>query len=137
MATEIWVNIGSGNGLVPSGNKPLHWTNVDLSSVRSSDIHLSASSREISQPSITEIIWKIEYLKFHLNFPGVNELTTAWHYTGKRTLPEILLSHDPVHKCFYDTEPQIIKENDYFFMYDLVNMPYQYVYYGRFCYALE
>ena len=23
MATEIWVKIGSGNGLVPSGNKPL------------------------------------------------------------------------------------------------------------------
>ena len=23
MATEIWVNIGSGNGLVPDGTKPL------------------------------------------------------------------------------------------------------------------
>ena len=23
MATEIWINIGSGNGLLPSGNKPL------------------------------------------------------------------------------------------------------------------
>ena len=23
MATEIWVNIGSGNGLLPGGNKPL------------------------------------------------------------------------------------------------------------------
>ena len=36
------VNIGSGNGLVPSGNKTITWTNVDLSSVRSSDIHLMA-----------------------------------------------------------------------------------------------
>ena len=35
-------------------------------SVRSSDIHLRASSQEITQPSITEIIWKInKYLKFH------------------------------------------------------------------------
>ena len=50
------------------------WTNVDLSSVRSSDIHLGASSQEIPQPSITEIICKIKYLKFHSNFPGANEL---------------------------------------------------------------
>ena len=33
-----------------------------------------ASSQEITQPSITEIIWKIKYLKFHSNFPGANEL---------------------------------------------------------------
>ena len=25
------------------------------------------------QPSITEIIWKIKYLRFHSNFPGANE----------------------------------------------------------------
>ena len=50
------------------------WTNVDLSSVESSDIHLRASSQEIPQPSITEIIWKIKYLKFHSNLPGANEL---------------------------------------------------------------
>ena len=40
----------------------------------SSDIHLRASSQEIPQPSITEIIWKIKYLKFHSNFSGANEL---------------------------------------------------------------
>ena len=37
MATEIWVNIGSGNGLL---HQAITWTNVDLSSVMSSDIHL-------------------------------------------------------------------------------------------------
>ena len=67
MAPAIWVNTGSGNGLVPSGN-------VDLSSARSSDIHLRASSQEIPQPSITEIIWKINDLKCHWNLPGANEL---------------------------------------------------------------
>ena len=36
------------------------WTNVDLSSVRSSDIHLRVCSQEIPQLSITEIIWKIK-----------------------------------------------------------------------------
>ena len=71
MATEIWVNIGSGNGLLPDGN-------VDLSSVRSSDINLRASSKEISQPSITEIIWKINCLKFYSNFPGASELIQCW-----------------------------------------------------------
>ena len=36
---------------------------------------LRASSQEIPQPSITEIICKVKYLKFHSNFPGANELT--------------------------------------------------------------
>ena len=66
MKTENWVNIGSGNGLLPDGTKPLP--------VRSGDIHRKASSQEIPQPSITEIIWKIKYIKFHSNFPGANEL---------------------------------------------------------------
>ena len=80
MATEIWVNIGSDNGLVPSGN--ITWTNVDLSSVRSNDIHLSTSSQKIPQPSITEIIWEVKYLKYHSNFSGANELTqeAVWTY---------------------------------------------------------
>ena len=28
-ATLIWVNIGSGNGLLPDMTKPISWTNVD------------------------------------------------------------------------------------------------------------
>ena len=54
MSTEIWVNIGSGNGLLPDGTKPL--PERMLSSVRSSDIHLRAGSHsEIPQPSVTEM----------------------------------------------------------------------------------
>ena len=49
MATEIWVNIGSGNGLLPDGTKPLH------------------------KRYLNEIICKIKHLKFHSNFPGANE----------------------------------------------------------------
>ena len=49
------------------------WTNVDLS--RFSDFHLREISQEILNPSITKIIFKITYLKFHLNFPGTNELS--------------------------------------------------------------
>ena len=58
-------------------HQAITWSNVDLSSVRSSqDIHLKASSQEILQSSISEIIWKIKYLKYHSNFPGANELIT-------------------------------------------------------------
>ena len=71
MATELWVNIGSGNGLVLSG---ITWTNVDLSLVRSSDIDLMAISQGAPQPSITKIRLKITYLKFLSNLPGANEL---------------------------------------------------------------
>ena len=46
------------------------WTNVDWSSVNSSDIRI----RAISQPPMTIICLKITYIKFHSNFPWVNEL---------------------------------------------------------------
>ena len=76
MATEIWVNIGSSNGLVPDGTKPLpeSWANVAWSSAKSSDIHIGAISQEKPQPSITKIHLKITYLKFLSNFPGANKL---------------------------------------------------------------
>ena len=54
---------------------PSHYrTNVDLSSVRSSGIHLRAILQEIPQPSVTEIGLKITYLKFCSNLPGADEL---------------------------------------------------------------
>ena len=51
------------------------WTNVDLSSLRSSDVHLRAISLEISQPSVTKISLKIIFLRFYWNLPGTNELS--------------------------------------------------------------
>ena len=71
---EIWVNIGSGNGLVPSGTKPLPERNVDWSSVKSSDIHIRAISQEMPQSPIIKIRSKITYPKFHSNFSGAIEL---------------------------------------------------------------
>ena len=50
------------------------WTNVKLSSVRSSDNHLRTVLQETLQPSVTSISLKIIYLKYHLNLPGVSEL---------------------------------------------------------------
>ena len=73
MVTEIWVNIASGNGLLPDSTKPLpkpmltdhHWSPVIFI--------IRAISQEMPQPSITKIYLKITYLKFHSNFPGANE----------------------------------------------------------------
>ena len=60
---------------------PSHYlTNVDLSSLRSSDVHLMAISFEISQPSVTKISLKIIFLRFHWNLPGASELKCI-HYT--------------------------------------------------------
>ena len=63
MAIEIWVNIGSANGLLPDGTKPLPEPMLtdDWSSVRSSDIHTRAISEEVTQPSITKICLKIGF----------------------------------------------------------------------------
>ena len=46
------------------------WTNVDLSSVKSSYIYLMAISQEIHQPSMTKSNMKITHLKCHWNLPG-------------------------------------------------------------------
>ena len=73
MATEIWVNIGSGNGFLPDGTKLL--PDIDWSSVKLSDIHTRAISQEMPEPSVSKIHLKITHLKFNPNFPGANELT--------------------------------------------------------------
>ena len=55
---------------------PSHYlTNLDLSSVRSNGIHLSAILQEIAQPSVTKISFVIIHLKFCSNLSGANELT--------------------------------------------------------------
>ena len=50
-------------------HRAITWSNVDLSSARSGDIHPSAISLEISQPPASTIT----YLKFHWNLPRANE----------------------------------------------------------------
>ena len=62
------VNIGLGNDLLPGKKKKrlvawrhqaITWTNVDLPSLKSCDVHLRAISLDISQPSVTKISLKI------------------------------------------------------------------------------
>ena len=56
------------------------WTNIDFSSVRFNDVHLTAISQDIPQPSITEFSLKITYGNFHSNLPGDNELMCKSQY---------------------------------------------------------
>ena len=74
MVTWIWVNIDSGNALLPDGTKPLPEPMLD-SSIRSSDIHPRAISQKIPQSSIIKISLKITYLKLHSNLPRADELS--------------------------------------------------------------
>ena len=60
-------------------HQAITWTYVDLSSVRSSGIHLRAILQEVPQPSVTEISLKITYRKFCSNLPEANELI-QWYW---------------------------------------------------------
>ena len=55
-------------------HQAITWTNVYLSSLRSSDFHLRAILLEISQPSVTKISMKMFFLRFCWNPPGANEV---------------------------------------------------------------
>ena len=69
MVPEIWVNIGSGNGLLPHGTKPLPEPMLTYHHKGPMAILL-----EIPEPSSTNITLKIIYPNFHSNLPGANEL---------------------------------------------------------------
>ena len=54
MAAEIWVNIDSGNGLLPDSTKPLPEPML-TDQLTSSDIHVREISQEMPQSSVTKI----------------------------------------------------------------------------------
>ena len=64
MATENWVNIGSGNGLLPDGTKPLPKPMLT---------YHQWGSLKIPQIAVTKMSLKITYHFFH-KLPGANEL---------------------------------------------------------------
>ena len=66
MVSEIWVNIGSGNGLLPDGTKPLPepmLTYLQISPM--TDIHLRALSQEDLKMPINKTRLKIAFLKLN------------------------------------------------------------------------
>ena len=67
-------------------HQAITWTNIDLSSIKSSDIHQRTISQEILQPSVTKISLKSVYFNFHWNLPGANELigcVLLWFIPGE------------------------------------------------------
>ena len=64
MATEIWVDIGSGNGLLPDSTKPL-----PEPSVKSSD-NFTGDVSTINHNNLFE-----NYMSKISKFPGANELS--------------------------------------------------------------
>ena len=75
MVASIWVNIGSGNGLLPDG--AITWTDVDLSSVGFCGMQLWTISQEVLKNLIRNMNWKITILKLLPHLSGTNELITG------------------------------------------------------------
>ena len=90
MATKIWVNTGSGNGLllVTRLYQAITWTpHFDILSVKSSNIHQRTISKEITQPPITKICWKTADLKFIKIAKSLTHLGRVTHiYVGNLTV---------------------------------------------------
>ena len=66
-------------------NQAITWTNVDLSSMRSSDIHLKAISQKTSQPTIIKI-WKLLIKEKDPNLPGASELMNRFSWENSLVL---------------------------------------------------
>ena len=79
MATQIWVNIGSGNGLLPDGTKPLPEPNICLSSKVFCGINRGAVSEEVLMNLIRNIGSKITLVELLPYLPGANELNSHLH----------------------------------------------------------
>ena len=105
MVTEIWVNIAVGQ-------QAITWTNLDSSSVKSSDIHIRAISQEMSQTPITKIHLKLTFLKRHPNFPAASEVISL--FSRKKSLPFQKAMHEAEQKKKEKEERQ------------KVSSPYQY-----------
>ena len=71
MATQNWVNIGSGNGLYQAINCP----SIDQPLVWSNDNYPREVLQGIPQSSITNLSLKMTYSTFYFNVQGANELT--------------------------------------------------------------
>ena len=72
--TLILVNIGSGNGLLPDGTKPIPKPMLTYHQ-RGYGIHLWVFSKEILKISLIKLILNITFLKLLPHLPGANKLT--------------------------------------------------------------
>ena len=73
MVTQIWVNIGSGNSLLPDGTKPFTWSKVDLLSNVFFSIHLRAISHKIPMNLIHKVYQQITCFNLQPHLSGANK----------------------------------------------------------------
>ena len=71
MEPEIYINIDSGNGLLPDGTKLL--PKSVLTYHQSYENHLRQISQETCQPSIDNTSLKSAEPNFHSNLPGAGD----------------------------------------------------------------
>ena len=87
MATEIWVNICSGNGLLPDGTKPLPGPMLTDHQLSPVTCMLGQFHKRFLNQELLKIRLKITYLKFHSNFPGANELNGLHQSSWQLLMP--------------------------------------------------
>ena len=84
MATQIWDNIGSGNGSLPDGTEPLPEPKLTY------QLGLVAFTiyRKWSRYLSLKWIWKITNLELQPHLPGANELTLLgqWSVVSQPTV---------------------------------------------------
>ena len=78
MATQIWINIGSGNGLLPDGTKPLPEPMLTSHWCRSVTVTWEQFCSKCPRYYSVWWVWKIYFLKLLSYFLGVNELNISW-----------------------------------------------------------
>ena len=74
MAAKNWVNIGSGNGLLPDGTKPLPEPMLTDNQWGIVAFTWGQFHNKYSRLSILNMSLKITYLKLQPHLPGANEL---------------------------------------------------------------
>ena len=107
MVKEVWVIFDSGNGLLPGGTKPLpepmltdhQWSPVTC---------ILGKFYEILYPSITKSCLKVTYLKFHSNFPRVNELKKLNHSFKSWSLTIYLIISRRPSKAIFDDIKEMV-----------------------------
>ena len=76
MSTEIWINIGSGNGLLPDGTKPLPEPMLTDHQWSPATFILGQFHKRCLNHQLLKSVWKLHVLRFHSHFPGANELNS-------------------------------------------------------------
>ena len=75
--TWIWVNIGSGNGFLLTGTKPLPEPMLINHPVRYCGMHMRAISQELHRISITDLSLKITNLRSQMHILGAGGLSNC------------------------------------------------------------